>query len=1065
MMLMMQEQAKNRMPVPQGGQTPRGLLNPTDGQKMPVSQQGSMPVMINLQGHGVPPSPEKVRGGPLMVNPQLAGSARRMPVPEGLQGGPPLSSEEVAGMHTMQERSAHEMVQQTGSSAPQMVLNQGPNPHLIKSGPSPVPQHQGASPQQQQQMQPQQAGPMPVSHGLHFPSVPTTSQSSRPKTPNRASPKAYHHPLTPTNRPPSTEPSEISLSPERLNASIAGLFPPKINIPLPPRQPNLNRGFDQQGLNPTTLKAIGQAPPNLTSLTNNNNSGQQTFSTGNSTAAVSGKIDKHPTGGPTKRTSPGNSRRPSPALNRKTTPSPGRQKGPKIALTSPPHQQTIVNPQNVMVNPSHVLSSPAAISPAQLDLQQAQIPLQSIHCNTPEINQVTSVEQRQLVQPQRDSPLSKLTSLHVSQELKVVMEEPARVDASVTEKVQAQVPTQQEPKCNSSLVLREAPTSLNQLLDSSCASTTPLKHTQDSFPEGNQSQGESPRLSMDPETQRNSSTSQSSEIGAPPMPNDPNDPKSKLSPMPSPKFNPNASPNIKINVSPNTTFSSSPNSNVSSSPNPNPTMNPNSGPNSLANVSAVLQRASSSATISPNQITVFVTSNPLSSATTTSHVAPALVSTVVTLPNKNIRSQEGRQTSTPAGANTRPAQFLTTPVFINSIFQVPASSMPPNTNVMSQPGNMVGPIQMSTNIPVAPAVTTAQPSPGNTASSQAGRAVVGQVQRPSSQTTTMSSLPQPPQQLLSGTIKQDSSSTETPVLKSSPVGQPPPRPNPPFSQPLASPPICSSPGTAVSARGSPLSPTAASAKGKPGQDIVSKRGTTGSDPLQKASGPLTQPLEARAQPEQASGSTAPLEAADGNVATAPVKPPTSSVSTPTPVHVPTPSVYSPAAPTKPGPPNASDGSPATATPPDPKGGQNPTTVMEISQPAPQNDAPEVVGLPESSQSAVSVQPEPPQQEGGPTCEKTGDEAATVTEQGLVKKRKTPVSLVSRGAPEKVKGPSRRSSRAEKESEEGATVALEASDNGQRKRTARPGSASSTVATTVKDANTPSPTQAKRRKSK
>lgn len=73
MMLKMQEQAKNRMSLPPGGQLPpRGIGNPPEVQRLPVSQQGNMPVMISLQGHaGVPPSPDKARGMPLMVNPQV----------------------------------------------------------------------------------------------------------------------------------------------------------------------------------------------------------------------------------------------------------------------------------------------------------------------------------------------------------------------------------------------------------------------------------------------------------------------------------------------------------------------------------------------------------------------------------------------------------------------------------------------------------------------------------------------------------------------------------------------------------------------------------------------------------------------------------------------------------------------------------------------------------------------------------------------------------------------------------------------------------------------------------
>lgn len=73
MLKMQQEQAKNRMSIPPGGQLPpRVMGNPPEVQRIPVSQQGNMPVMISLQGHGaVPPLPDKARGVPLMVNPQV----------------------------------------------------------------------------------------------------------------------------------------------------------------------------------------------------------------------------------------------------------------------------------------------------------------------------------------------------------------------------------------------------------------------------------------------------------------------------------------------------------------------------------------------------------------------------------------------------------------------------------------------------------------------------------------------------------------------------------------------------------------------------------------------------------------------------------------------------------------------------------------------------------------------------------------------------------------------------------------------------------------------------------
>lgn len=53
---------------------PRAMTTPPEVQRLPVSQQGNMPVMISLQGHvGVPPSPDKARGMPMMVNPQVNG--------------------------------------------------------------------------------------------------------------------------------------------------------------------------------------------------------------------------------------------------------------------------------------------------------------------------------------------------------------------------------------------------------------------------------------------------------------------------------------------------------------------------------------------------------------------------------------------------------------------------------------------------------------------------------------------------------------------------------------------------------------------------------------------------------------------------------------------------------------------------------------------------------------------------------------------------------------------------------------------------------------------------------
>uniref|UniRef100_W5MAF8 Nuclear receptor coactivator 6 n=1 Tax=Lepisosteus oculatus TaxID=7918 RepID=W5MAF8_LEPOC len=966
MMLMMQQDPKSvRLPLPQGGPQPRGPLNPTDGQRMPVPQQGSMPMMISLQGSGtIPPSPDKPRG-PLMVNPQLA--ARRMPLGEAAQAVPSLSSEEVAGMHTLQDGSTSEMGHQAGNGGPQIVGNPGASQLMMKPGPSPLPQHQGASPQHQLQ-QPQQSGPIPGSHGLHFPNAPTTSQASRPKTPNRASPRPYY-PHTPTNRPPSTEPSEINLSPERLNASIAGLFPPQINIPLPPRQPNLNRGFDQQGLNPTTLKAIGQAPSSLTSLGNSNN-GQQTFTSGSNAGGTGTKLEKVSTGGLAKRSSPSNSRRSSPASSRKTTPSPGRQNAKaKLALTSPQHQQPMVNPQNILGNPPPVLPSSVGntVPSSTSGTQHIQNPFPSPLGNPTEMNkegQTTAMEARHTAQSQRDPSLPEIKSPSATQEQKSIVEESSRRDASVPEKVQPLLSTPEDSKTAPSPTLRDAPTSLGQLLDISGAPNVSLQPILDGPQEDDQNRKVSPRFAGDQEAVQNPSTSQSNDAATLAVVND------------------------------SETF-----------PNTNP----------VPNVPAVMQRPASSTSIPSSQITVFVTSNQISSSTSAStHVPPTLVSTVVTVPNKNIKSSES-QASTSAPATSRPAQFITGPVFINPIFQVPASPMPPSTNVMTQPVTMVGPLQMPSNIQFSPASTTTQPASINPPNTQTTRPLVlGQVQP-------------------------------------GPVELPSPRPNTipsPSSQPLTSPPPCASPG-AVHARRSPMSPTATSSKSKLekiGQMGVTKTSVGVSESTPKNEDHPTPPV-VEAKP----GSAVESPCHQASHVSAQTNLPEGEQQRPAPLKVapaPVPASAGSAA----GPPNSVGSSPASATPVTPTEGPPIPPVPETSQLAQQKDLTQDKGLQGNTQSTASSQPEPTQQEL-PTVEKTGDEAAaTVTEHGEAK-----------GVPEKPKASIRRSSRADRDTEEGAGP-LEAAENGQRKRSARPGAASASTA--LKDSNTgTSPTQAKRRKSK
>nr|XP_029479160.1 nuclear receptor coactivator 6-like isoform X1 [Oncorhynchus nerka] len=1192
-MKMQQEQAKNRMPLHPGGQNPpRGMMNAGEAQRMPGIQQGNMPVMINLQGHGgVPPSPDKPRGMPLMVNPQMTGAARQMSHPEAGPGSQGTGAEEApGGPNSLQDRSGgQEMGMQSGNGAQQLVVNQGTNAHMMKQGPSPspMPQHPGASPQQQMPPQPLQGGPMP---GLHFPNVATTSQSSRPKTPNRASPRPYHHPLTPTNRPPSTEPSEINLSPERLNASIAGLFPPKINIPLPPRQPNLSRGFEQQGgLNPTTLKAIGQAPPSLTMSSNNgsgggnSNNGQQSFPIGSGAANLGqGKQDKQSGGGQAKRASPSNSRRSSLASSRKsTTPSPGRQKGAKTALTSP-HQQHMVNPQTgqtMMLSPTPVPPSPVSLPLAVgvgLDAHQIQSPFQGFQDNTAEMPRegqgMASVEQRQMPQPLRELSAPRMASLRVPtpQEAKAGLER--RMVAGERQPVQMAPQQEFVSVYEASPALRDVPTSLNQLLDNAATPSVPARPTQ-SAPAGDTVYKESTKASIDQENP--SSAFQSLEVGDTAVAttgaalNEP-EAKPKPSSTPRPKLpNPASSPNLQLKGSPNLNANHIPSPNVNSTVSPNPTLNPapslrvnvgaspntaavshscpslnvsprpnfNSNPavspklipspKPLASVSTVLQIPASSATISPNQITVFVTSNTISS---TPQAPPAIVSTMVAMPSKNIRPQQlSQQTTAP-----RP-QFITTPVFINTgtpIFQVPAASVAPNTTMVSQPITMVGPIQVSTtNIQLTTAPTQAQ-APGSAwtqasvvsvAGTQPARTLVEQVQMASRQASPVSNLP-PPQQQSPTTPKPETSGEALTGQKSTPpVGQPSHRPSPyptastfassPFQQPLGSAFPCS---PSLAAQGKPFqAPGSAPVSSPPDSQQVSKEWLTqtlggayqhqtglnaGGVPIHTSPASLTQTeatvsgAQTRTTSAAAPKDTTPpppvsapthVHAQPATPAQSPVPAPVSKPTTPPPVSVPvtTPITTTapvpttatflpdPAPPSAPVPiPNLSPStSPVVATtgPSNPPRDSSaisspaaltptvaqpvPTAMEPPSQPAP----PEATAPSENTQIIpVSIQPEALQQEEPSATENTAEEVATVTEQGWAKKRKTPVNLGSRAAVEKSKGPSRRSSRADKEVEE-ETVA----DSMQRKRPARPGAGAAAKETGA------SPTQAKRRKSK
>nr|XP_023654689.1 nuclear receptor coactivator 6 isoform X1 [Paramormyrops kingsleyae] len=1015
MLMRQQEQAKNRMPLSQG------VLYTADGQRMPVSQQGNMPVMINLRGNGsVPPSPDKPRGLPFMMNPQV--TARRIPVPDSVRGSPSLNSDEASGIHVLPTNTSNE----TGSGVPHMVLNQGCDLQPMKSGTSPKPQRQGASPQKLQQQQPQQAGTMPASHSLHFTSISPSSQGSRPKTPNPASPRPYHNPLPETSRPPSTEPSEINLSPERLNASIAGLFPPKINIPLPPRQSNLNRGFDQQGLNPTTLKAIGQAPTNMNSLVNGNNNNQLSFLEASNRAIPGGKP-----GSPVRRASPSNSRHASSASTRKTVPSPGCQKGTKTSLSSPTHQQPPVNNANATIRhtPMH---------PSSQDVPEIQNPFHDRHGYPTDMTregQGIQPVKHQFSQLTSDPPRENVISPPCGE---CVIGEPEIQDVKKAERTEAL--SQQGPKPNSSVALRDVPTSSNQLLDSSLPDTTSVKPDQDHTSEGNMSENES---TVGDKSQLHSDVTTLTE--------NEQEVKSKLSSATSPKLNPYVHQNLITVVSSSSgiTSSSCPksiNSSISSS-HPSVTINQNLGPNSTTNSltsSAVLQSVTSGASVPSNQITIFVSSNSISSSVnTTSSGVPALVSAVVTAPNEGSAPWEGGAMLTTTAHNSCSPQFPTTPVLINSILQDPASSIPHGTNVMSLPVTAMGSVKLSTDLQLAQVPTSAQSPVNGIHNNQAGHELVAQVKMPSNQVAAVGNVYHS-QQPFPGTLKQEKDSAEEVALKHNPLGQLSLCLNTAkassVSKPLLPAKLCSSPGTAAHSQENPISTTVSLSKSSPRQVLMTESTEVPSLTVEKVDEQAIQVSEVAGQSDHTSRSILPhsshpagqSEILEGHQSTSPPKQPPQPVP-----ELPFPPNFSPADTADPGPVLVSSG--AISAPPSPDGEQSPPAVVETSRPAPE-----------------SIQAVEPRLN---SAQHTGDDGgAALTENGDAV-----------GEPEKSNPASRRSSWAEEEPDEGAPSPLEVPDGGQRKRMEKPGTGSASVICTTatgQDTNTGAgPTQAKRRKSK
>ncbi|KFQ73553.1 Nuclear receptor coactivator 6, partial [Phaethon lepturus] len=685
MMLMMQQDPKSvRLPVPQGVHPPRGPLNP-DAQRMPMQQSGNMPVMVNLQGPGsVPPSPDKQRIS-LPGNPPLGNNARKMVYQDNVQNPSSSPLGEVSSVSSLPEGGGAEGPPASGAQnnlTSHLVVSQNqlmmPGP---KPGPSPLSTAQGASPQQQ-------SNSLPSALTHHFPNVATPSQTSRPKTPNRASPRPYY-PQTPNNRPPSTEPSEISLSPERLNASIAGLFPPQINIPLPPR-PNLSRGFDQQGLNPTTLKAIGQAPSNLTINSQSSFAAPQSHKL-EGVVINSGKQTN--TGG-TKRASPSNSRRSSPGSSRKTTPSPGRQnsKAAKLSLTTQQNPSLLQNMElqrNMMAGPS-TLPTPVTTSFQNNNMLSNQNPAISVPAmKSLSVPQDNDCQSAQGVQGSKDQPSIELKGIPTPEMKMLVPEEQSKKDGQALDT--SKLPVLEESKTMVSPAMREAPTSLSQLLDNSGAPNVTIK------PPGLTGLEMAPivttgeelkKIAVIPPLQDSSSSKEPSNSLSLPQNNEP-------------CSNPGHQELGEIN------------SNVAQS------------------VPPVMQRPVSSSSISgplpPNQITVFVTSNAITSSANTSaplpsHLQPALVSTVVTMPNvgSKVMVSEGQSA---VQSNARP-QFIT-PVFINSssIIQVmkgsqsstiPAAPMTSNSSLMPQSVAVVGPLHIPQNIkfssgPAPPSTSSSSP--------------------------------------------------------------------------------------------------------------------------------------------------------------------------------------------------------------------------------------------------------------------------------------------------------------------------------------------------------------------
>ncbi|XP_065501459.1 nuclear receptor coactivator 6 isoform X6 [Caloenas nicobarica] len=1044
MMLMMQQDPKSvRLPVPQGVHPPRGPVNP-DAQRMPMQQSGNMPVMVNLQGPGsVPPSPDKQRIS-LPGNLPLGNNARKMVYQDNVQNPSSSPLREVSSVSSLPEGGGAEGPPASGAQnnlTSHLVVSQnqlmmtGPKP-----GPSPLSTAQGASPQQQ-------SNSLPTALTHHFPNVATPSQTSRPKTPNRASPRPYY-PQTPNNRPPSTEPSEISLSPERLNASIAGLFPPQINIPLPPR-PNLNRGFDQQGLNPTTLKAIGQAPSNLTI----NNQSSFAAPQSHKLEGVVINSGKQTNSGGTKRASPSNSRRSSPGSSRKTTPSPGRQnsKAAKLSLTTQQNPSLLQNMElqrNMMAGPSS-LPTPVTTSFQNNNMLSNQNPTVSVPAVTgiPEDNkdslsvpQDNECQSAQGVQGNKDQTSIELKSVPAPEMKMLVPEEQSKKDGQTLDT--SKLPVLEESKTMVSPAMREAPTSLSQLLDNSGAPNVTIK------PPGLTGLEMAPivttgeelkKIAVVPPLQDSSSSKETSNSLSLPQNNEPcsNSGHQELGEI---------------------------NSNVAQS------------------VPPVMQRPVSSSSISgplpPNQITVFVTSNPITSSANTSaplpsHLQPALVSTVVTMPNvgNKVMVSEGQSA---VQSNTRP-QFIT-PVFINSssIIQVmkgsqsspiPTAPMTSSSSLMPQSVAVVGPLHIPQNIkfssgPAPPSTSSGSPAPSvPTSRPLVLNPLAPPVQLPSPTTTSANVPSHLPAQQVKDFSPEETSQTGGPSEPCSVTAAQP--------GPGVAPLLTSSPGSGN--RRSPVSSSKGKGKvDKIGQLLLTKacKKVTGS--LEKGEEQYALDGEAEGQglemsvPSSLGAEQSPAEldnktatppspsltkqstSGPGNAsvgvspaAAAPAASPGVSTSTPPPPPLPP-----PPAPAPPAPPAPAPSAPAVPAP----------AVPDAAPAAPSTNGSDHGGVP-AEQTAAGVAEEKAGahqellQSAASSQHLTQKKSSVATSESTVQRTEletnAPVvagqSNETKENCEKSKTPNRRNSRTEDSAASQETV-----ENGQRKRSSRPASASSTA---------------------